>query len=675
MNKRKILMIIGILTLVIFCNCYNNEIKVMGASAVNSTSDYTFENEDTIILYNTSIDTDNKDLLTKFEKVKHIKIDTTETYLALYELTCFPNAISIYIPANITFINSISTYPLPNLKEFLVDEKNSAYASINGVLYNKSKDRLILYPYNGNKDAVVEAGTKIIEYSAFNNVPINSVIIPEGVILIESEAFAKTNLTEISLPASFRSFYSGTFKNTPLTKVIISENNKSLTSIDGVVYSKDKSYLYYWPEEKIVESLILPQELTYLDCTMIKHFNKVKQITIPDALTAIIGTADNRIEQIFVNKQHPFFKLYDGVLYSSDYKNLRLYPNQNKDTDITIHNNLEVFPMELFCTENTTKVLTLSKNLRKFKGIQKPYYRVLLGGFVNLSELKIDRDNKLFVIENGVLYDNKKTHVLWYPIDLPAKEFKIPETVTNVDNDQLVIQNHLEKLVVSDNCKLYDFVINDDYDYRLYTILTGSDCPNLKEFVVSKGNPYYISVEGVLLSKDKSVLLVYPSAKTDKVYQIPDTVRVVAFGNENHYLQTLKIPQSVYRFGYVSCTDGENNNYGDALLYFSALKEIEVDPANEWYTSIDGVLYSNSDAKWIIAYPVGKTDQSFYLPKELYGIEDVRNFNYNPYLKEIYIDSSSQCQYINDGDLWFKELRYNGGWRSEHFDNITLHTY
>ncbi|HCL00833.1 MAG TPA: hypothetical protein DHW61_00160 [Lachnoclostridium phytofermentans] len=671
MNKRKILMIIGILTLIIFCNCYNNEIKVMGASAVNNNPDYTFENEDTIILHNTSIDTDNKDLLTKFEKVKHIKIDTTETYLGLYELTCFTNAISIYIPANITSISSISTYPLPNLKEFLVDEKNSAYSSINGVLYNKSKDRLILYPYNGNKDAVVEAGTKIIEDSAFNNVPINSVIIPEGVILIESEAFAKTNLTEISLPTSFRSFYSGIFKNTPLTKVIISEKNKSLTSIDGVVYSKDKSYLYYWPEEKIVESLILPQELTYLDCSMIKHFNKVKQITIPDALTAIIGTADNRIEQIFVNKQHPYFKQYDGVLYSSDYKNLRLYPNQNKDTDITIHNNLEVFPMELFCTENTTKVLTLPKNLRKFKGKLKPYYRVLLGGFVNLSELKIDRDNKLFVIENGVLYNKEKTQVLWYPIDLPAKEFKIPETVTNVDNDQLVKQNHLEKLVVSDNCKLYDFV--NDYDYGIYTIPTGTDCPNLKEFVVSKENPYYISVEGVLLSKDKSVLLVYPSAKTDKVYQIPDTVEVVAFGNENHYLQTLKIPQSVHWFGDVSYTDGENHNYGDALLYFSALKEIEVDPTNQFHTSIDGVLYSNGTAV-LIAYPVGKTNSNYYLPKEVDDIYDVRNLNYNPYLKDIYIDSSSQCQYLKDGDLWIKKW-YHNNFQPIHFDNITLHTY
>lgn len=277
MNKKKILIIIGILmTLTVYCNYYNNEIKALGALSVDNISDYTFESEDTITLHSISFEKDNKALLEKFKKVKHIKIDLKESNLDLDRLTFFPNAISISVPENITTISFWYTDNLPNLKEIIVDEKNSAYSSIDGALYNKSKDRLILYPYNGKKDAVVEVGTKIIGANAFKNIPINSVIIPEGVILIERYAFSKTNLTEISLPASFRTFEYDVFENTPLTKVIISEKNKSLTSIDGVVYRKDKSYLYYWPEEKIVESLDLPQELTYLNCSMIKHFDKVK---------------------------------------------------------------------------------------------------------------------------------------------------------------------------------------------------------------------------------------------------------------------------------------------------------------------------------------------------------------------------------------------------------------
>ncbi len=672
MNKKKIFIIIGILmTLTVYCNYYNNEIKALGALSVENISVYTFESEDTITLHSISFEKDNKTLLEKFKKVKHIKIDLKESNLDLDRLTFFPNAISISVPENITTISFWYTDNLPNLKEIIVDEKNSAYSSIDGALYNKSKDRLILYPYNGKKDAVVEVGTKIIGANAFKNIPINSVIIPEGVILIERYAFSKTNLTEISLPASFRTFEYDVFENTPLTKVIISEKNKSLTSIDGIVYRKDKSYLYYWPEEKFVESLDLPQELTYLNCSMIKHFDKVKQITIPDSLTAIIGTAENRIEQIYVNKQNPYLKLYDGVLYSKDYKKIRLYPNQNKDTDITIHNNLEVLPMDLFYLENSTTVLTLPKNLKMLKGIQNPNYRVLLSGFENLSELKINGDNKLFVIENGILYNKEKTHILWYPIDLPGKEFKIPDTVTLVDNDQLVKQNHLEKLVVPDNCMLYDLAPFNQEDYGVFAMPAGRDCTKLKEFVVSIRNPYYTAVDGVLLSKDKTRLLVYPTEKTDLVYQIPKTVEIVVFGNENHFLQTLKIPASVSKFGVLGYVDGDNYYYGDALLHFSALKEIEAVPSNsQQYTSIDGVLYIDYiTSKTLIAYPVGKTNSSFYLPKDVDVIEDQRFFDNNPYLKNIYIDSSSQYNQLKDGDLWF------GQWRSIHFDNITLHNY
>lgn len=666
MNKIKKLLLFGFFIALTVSFNRIDEIFALGAS--QKTLDYTFEEEDTIILYSTSIDTDNKNLSMKFEKVKHIKIDIPESTIDLDYLACFPNAISLSIPENITSISFLDTNSLPKLKEFIIDDKNQAYSSIHGVLYNKSMDTLVFYPHNGEKDAVVENGTKIIGRGAFNDSPINSVTFPEGIILIGSYSFANTNLTEISLPASFRTFDYNAFENTPLTKVIISEENKSLTSIDGVVYRKDRSFLYYWPEEKIVESLILPKELTYLNCSMIKHFNKVKQITIPDALTAILGTAENQIEQIYIDKQHPYLKIYDGVLYSSNYKNLMLYPNQNKDTDITIHSNLEVFPMDLFYTENTTRVLKLPKNLRRFNGSRK----LLLGGFVNLSNLKIDRNNKSFVIENGVLYNYEKTHIVWYPIDLLGKEFKIPDTVLEIDNDQLIKQNHLEKLVVPDNCNLY--YVDSNLEYGKYTIPTGSSCPKLKEFIVSKENPYYTTVEGVLFSKDRSRLLVYPSGKTDKVYQIPDTVKIVAFGNENHYLQIIKIPRNLSMFGYVAYTDVENNIYGDALLYYSALKKIEVDVSNQYYTSIDGVLYTNYDTKSLIAYPIGKTDQSFFLPKDVYEIYDVRNFNCNLYLKNIYIESSSQYQQLKDEELWLKKWVYNE-WMSIHLEHITIHTY
>lgn len=45
-------------------------------------------------------------------------------------------------------------------------------------------------------------------------------------------------------------------------------------------------------------------------------------------------------------------------------------------------------------------------------------------------------------------------------------------------------------------------------------------CPNLKEIIVSEGNKEYISVDGVLYTKDKTSLLCYPQKKEGKSYTI-----------------------------------------------------------------------------------------------------------------------------------------------------------
>lgn len=53
------------------------------------------------------------------------------------------------------------------------------------------------------------------------------------------------------------------------------------------------------------------------------------------------------------------------------------------------------------------------------------------------------------------------------------------------------------------------------------------DCPALTEILVDKENPYLASVDGVLFSKDKTVLYTYPGGKAG-VYAIPDGVTQIA---------------------------------------------------------------------------------------------------------------------------------------------------
>ena len=74
-----------------------------------------------------------------------------------------------------------------------------------------------------------------------------------------------------------------------------------------------------------------------------------------------------------------------------------------------------------------------------------------------------------------------------------------------------------------------------------------SSCDNLESFEVDPENPHLSSVDGVLFDKDKSLLMSYPAKKSDKTYDIPDTVtklKEFAFCG-NTYLENVNIPESV----------------------------------------------------------------------------------------------------------------------------------
>ncbi len=53
-------------------------------------------------------------------------------------------------------------------------------------------------------------------------------------------------------------------------------------------------------------------------------------------------------------------------------------------------------------------------------------------------------------------------------------------------------------------------------------------CTSLKSFTVAEGSKSFSAVDGVLFSSDKSTLEIYPTAREDKSYAIPDSVKTVA---------------------------------------------------------------------------------------------------------------------------------------------------
>ena len=74
-----------------------------------------------------------------------------------------------------------------------------------------------------------------------------------------------------------------------------------------------------------------------------------------------------------------------------------------------------------------------------------------------------------------------------------------------------------------------------------------ADCYNMSGITVEEGNPNYVSIDGVLFTKDLTELMCYPTGKTGNEYEIPKGVQKVRYWafSGNPYLQRVVLPDTV----------------------------------------------------------------------------------------------------------------------------------
>jgi hypothetical protein len=111
---------------------------------------------------------------------------------------------NVKIPRHVSHIGNSAFAGCFGLKSIIVDSNNTAYCSVDGVLFNKSETELVQYPPGkaGNY-AIPSTVTNIADYALWNCPKLTSVIIPEGITTLKKEAFAAcSSLTSITIPAS-----------------------------------------------------------------------------------------------------------------------------------------------------------------------------------------------------------------------------------------------------------------------------------------------------------------------------------------------------------------------------------------------------------------------------------------------------------------------------------------
>ena len=126
------------------------------------------------------------------------------------------NLTSIEIPNSVTSIGCEAFYSCGSLSSITVDSSNTAYKSINGVLYSKDGTKLICYPAGKTTTTftIPNSVTSIGDRAFCNCYNLTSIEIPNSVTSIGNSAFAHCdNLTSIEIPNSVTSIGEKAFYN------------------------------------------------------------------------------------------------------------------------------------------------------------------------------------------------------------------------------------------------------------------------------------------------------------------------------------------------------------------------------------------------------------------------------------------------------------------------------
>ena len=553
---------------------------------------------------------------------------------------------SATIGSGVTSIGNEAFDNCDKLNQINVDTANTVYSSENGVLFNKDKTELIRYP-EGKADTSYSIPNSVtyIVYRAFCDCSsLTSITIPDSVTSIGTQAFLYCDsLTSITIPNSVTRIGSYAFNGCKkLTQINVDTANTVYSSVNGVLFNKDKTELIRYPEGKADTSYSIPDSVTSIGDYAFRDCSRLTSITIPDSVTSIGYSAFygcGSLTSVYISD----IASWCGIAFDSSDSNplgrgANLYLNGKLVTDLVIPSRVTSIGNYAFYGCSSLTSITIPNSVTS----------IGRGAFSDCSSL------------TSVTIPNSVTSIGEWAFDCcrSLTSITIPDSVTNIGGYAFYGCSGLTSIAIPDSVtsigdyafrdcsRLTSITIPDSVTSIGYSAFYG--CGSLTSVYISD----IASWCGIAFDSSDSNPLgrganLYLNGKLVTDLVIPS--RVTSIGNYAFYgcssLTSITIPNSVTSIG------------DEAFYYCIKLNQINVATGNANYLSESGVLFNKEKTK-LIVYPTEKRDTTYNIPN---GVVDVsEDIIWGSYLEKLYIPSS------------VKNLEYISFWRCNNLAYIEV---
>ena len=194
-----------------------------------------------------------------------VTIGNSMTTIGNYAFSGCNSLVSLTIPKNVTSIGDSSFGGCGGLTSIVVEEGNSVYDS------------------RGNCNAIIKTTDNRLILGC------NNTVIPNNVVSIGDGAFGGcSGLTSIIIPQSVVEIGNGAFFGcNSLTSINLEDGNTMYSSVNGILFNKDKTTIILYPAGKTDISYSIPNSVVEVGDYAFNGCNKLTSVIIPNSVTSI----------------------------------------------------------------------------------------------------------------------------------------------------------------------------------------------------------------------------------------------------------------------------------------------------------------------------------------------------------------------------------------------------